>query len=541
MAKKKSTKKEKGEKNTGEEIKAKQPRKPSRKKASGKNPRRNTKKDSSAAPKQKGPKLQSPNILFVRSLLLPEHKDDPIIHDFLQEVESYLLHTLFIGDSSEIVVAVSGGVDSVTLLDTMVLLSEKHDYRLAVAHFNHDLRGDSSLRDERFVKKLAEKYRLPFYSSRGRVRQYSEKKSISIEQAARILRYLFLERTAHNVKSGLIATAHMSDDSAETFLINLIRGSGITGLCGIPPKRQMGKNVAIIRPFLQHSKEDLKTYARQRGLRWCEDESNSLLYYTRNKIRLDLIPKLQKDFNPSIIETINRSARLINGAEAFIAEHVKLMLNDMIIDKSSERYAIKIPLLQTVEDFLKGEIIQASLMKHFQIQAVSMATVERIIDLAESPPGAMVEITKNIYVLKDRIKLIFIRRQSSAEVNMKIDREGDYKINNKFFHFKKTAKRLVDYNDDPDEEYFDFDLLPLKLQLRNWQQGDSFVPLGMDGSMKVSDFLINNKVALSDKRDVVVLATKSEIVWICGMRINDRYKVTKQTKRVLKAVIETID
>jgi tRNA(Ile)-lysidine synthetase-like protein len=166
-----------------------------------------------------------------------------------------------------------------------------------------------------------------------------------------------------------------------------------------------------------------------------------------------------------------------------------------------------------------------------------MSAVDRILSLCSSQPGSVVEITSRIYVLRDRQKLDFVRRQNISDINLEIQREGEFRANNFVLSLAKTMARAKDFTPDPNVEYFDYDLIPAGLTLRSWKPGDAFTPLGMEGTMKLSDFLINEKVSLFDKDDILVLATKNDIIWVCGQRISDKFKITPQTKRVLKAVI----
>jgi tRNA(Ile)-lysidine synthase len=491
---------------------------------------------------KKNPKfrIQNSEIRIQKSILSHDQKSEPFLKDFYSRLKNYLENTLYIEDKSEILIAVSGGIDSVVLLDAMCVLSEKHNYKLIVAHFNHSLRGKASNEDEIFVRHLAENYKLPFHHSKGKVKQFAEKNSNSIEQAARILRYLFFERTARSIHSSLVATAHTADDSAETFLMNLIRGTGLTGLSGIPEKRPLSKNVSIIRPFLFLKKQDLKEYARLRNLSWREDESNSLLNFTRNKIRHELLPKLVNDFSPAIVDIINRTSKLFNGADEFIDEYVKNAVSDILTDKGSDRFSINIPLLQTFSEFIQGEIIQSALNKHFQMQPLSLQTIDRILDLQNSPVGSICEIMKQAIVLRDRQQLIFSRTRQENKCNMLIERTGVFKAGRFRLTLSEVNKKKVKFALDPKIEYFDMDLLPIMLTLRNWRDGDTFQPLGMAGTVKVSDYLTNEKIPLIDKPNVLVLSTKSDIVWICGKRASDKFKVTESTKKYIKAVFEEI-
>jgi tRNA(Ile)-lysidine synthase len=456
------------------------------------------------------------------------------VSDLLMRFKNNLERNFDLSLGSKILVAVSGGVDSVVLLDLLANLNKEKKFFLLICHFNHKLRAFSADIDEKFVKDLAKNYGIKFYTDSSNVKDFAEKNSQSIEQAARTLRYTFFERLAKSMDIPYIALAHNADDSAETFIINLMRGTGLTGLSGIPEQRTVSKKSQIIRPLLKFKKVDLLNYAKQRNLKWHEDETNSLLLYTRNKIRLDLIPKLQNEFNESIIETINRTSSLIRSADAFIKDHLDIYMKFVKWDKKSELLTIRISLLKTCDEYIQGEIIQKSLEEHFHSRNLSLKVIERIINLTDQSIGSIVEINKKISVLRDRLNLVFYSRKEETETYLEIEKTGEHKIHNFTLKMTEVNKRDIKFSNDKNIEFIDIDLLPVKLVLRNWNPGDNFIPLGMDGSVKISDFLVNNKISLLDKKNIILLSTKTEIIWVCGLRINDKYKVNQMTTRYLK-------
>lgn len=470
-----------------------------------------------------------------RRLLNKEQKNDNTINSFLNRIEQFILNEAFVHAGDTIVIAVSGGVDSVVLLDSLALISQRIGFSVSIAHYNHQLRGDSSIRDEKFVKVLSENYSIPFYHSTGNVRSFSQKNAISIEHAARTLRYNFLERTARTVTSPFVATGHTADDSAETFIFNLLRGTGLTGLRGIPSTRGLIKGVLLIRPLIYFHKHEILEYANLRKLKWFEDETNTLMDYTRNKIRLDLIPKLANDFNPKILETINRTARLIHGADHLIHEIVKKNIALVVTDATNERFTINLALFNTFNDFLKGEIIQTAFVKYFRTQALNLNTIDRILELENSTVGAICEINKNYEVLRDRESLIFNKITAIQTVDYKFPKNSEYKINNIKIVLTEVNRKEVVMNQNPNIEFFDADIVPEFLVLRNWQHGDTFHPIGAPGSTKMSDFLTNIKIPLIDKQKVLVLTNRVDVIWVVGKRLSDKFRVTPTTNRIYKA------
>ncbi len=485
--------------------------------------------------KHKGQNLA---LLNPEKLLRKSDRNDKLIQSIIEKVEEFLVKEMYIDHTSRVLLAVSGGVDSIVLLDCMAVLSDKYKFGLFVAHYNHKLRGEASDRDEQFVKSVCQSYNIPFYSANGKVKQFAEKNSMSIETAARFLRYSYFERTVRTISGDFLATAHTADDSAETFLMNLIRGAGLTGLSGIPSRRQFIKDVLLIRPIISFKKKQIIEYAKRRRLDWVEDETNMLQQYTRNKIRHDLIPKLASDFTPSIVDIINRAANLIHGADNLVHTYVKAQLPNVISEVQPDRFSIKLSIFNTLDDFLQGEIIQTALGKYFRLQAQSLNIIDRIIELQNSEIGAICEINKKIFAIRERNQITVARKKDTFKVNMLIDPVGKYKIGNYSLILRKVERAELEFSKNPNVEYIDANSLPPVLYLRNWEPGDSFAPLGMQGSMKVSDYL-TEKISSIDKQGVLVLSTKTEIIWLIGMRLSDKYKVKKNTKNIIKLEFRT--
>ena len=461
---------------------------------------------------------------------------NPAIEKLVKGVEEFLVRKIKINSSFLIVVAVSGGMDSVTLLDILYYLSTKYDFKLAIAHFNHKIRPNSD-EDEEFVRQLAQSYGLDFYSSSGKVKEYARKNGMSIEVAARNLRYNFFEKTTRTIKADLLATAHNADDNIETFFINLLRGSGLTGLSGIPEIRQLVKNVRIIRPLLSFSKQDIKNYTIERKLKWKEDITNTWLEYTRNKVRLELVPFLRQKFNPSITDNIMRVTTFLQGADEFISQNIIDFYNIVAENHDNQKVVVKIPLLNSYNQYIQGEIISYLIKKNYELEHLNFNQIQNILELKGKETGAICEVNKMITCYKDRNTLIFTRNQIPLKIEEKIDKLGKISIGNLTLTLTEVSKKQVKFSSEKNVEYFDYDKLPFILTLRNWREGDSFQPLGMSGTKKVSDYLIDNKVSLFDKNFVLVLTTNTDIVWVVNHQINDKYKVTESTKRVLKAAI----
>lgn len=490
-------------------------------------------------PKEGKMKAKRGKNLFVinQDMLLSPFVKEPEIIDLLLKFKQVLTMEIDIPKGSDIIVAVSGGVDSVVLLDLFVNISNEYNFTIKVVHYNHKLRKNSD-RDEKFVIGLAKKYNIKCYNSSGDVLGYANANQMSLEQAGRILRYKYFENMAKNLGINYIATAHNLNDSVETFFLNLFRGSGLTGLAGIPISRQLDKNIQIVRPLISFKKDEIIRYAQERNLKWVEDETNEMFNYTRNRIRHDLIPKLQKDYNASILDIVIRTSKIIRGADDFIKMHINSILKSYIKKRNSNRFTLNISLIKSLDYFIQGELIQSALNSIFKIQNVSLQTIDRIIDLMDSPVGAKLDVTNRITAFKDREKLVFIRDFEIKKINMAISKIGSHDIDDYILRLEEVKKKDIVFSEDPTEEFFDYDLVPNLLHIRNWEPGDSFSPLGLNGTMKMSDFLINLKIPLFDKYKILVLSSGTEIIWVCGLRISDKFKITESTRRYLKAFLK---
>lgn len=466
--------------------------------------------------------------------------NDKLIYNLLQKVEKFFARELFIDKSYKIIVAVSGGVDSVVLLDVLYNLSQKIGFQVSVAHFNHKIRQKTSDLDEQFVVDLSKYYQLELSVASGKVKDYSKKNSISVETAARVLRYNFFEKVSRTLNADLLATAHTREDNVETFFMNIFRGSGLTGLSGIPKVRQLIKNVRIVRPLIDISKNELIDYAKARKLKWREDESNDWLNYSRNKVRHKLLPFLENEFNPSIKDNVQRITKFLQGADEFIQGRID-ELSEMVIQKTStESYSMNINILNANNDFIQGEIISKFLKMELDIPQVNYSQIEGILNLKDKETGSIFAVDKFWICFKDRKELMFKRNLLPLNINMQIEKIGVYTFGNKKLTLKEVTKKEISMSKDKNVEFFDYDKFPMIVNLRNWQEGDFIKPLGSTGRMKVSDYLINNKINTFDKNFVYVLGKEGEVIWILSHQINDKYKITDKTTRFLQGKIEEI-
>lgn len=458
-----------------------------------------------------------------------------IAESMIAKVEHFLSVELCISPGSSLLLAVSGGVDSIVMADIFCAIAHRLHYDVQLCHINHKLRGKESDDDERSVKGFAKRCGLRIHAAHVHVEEYSKKNKISIETAARILRYNALDKQARSCGAEYVVTAHTADDAAETFLMNLFRGSGITGLTGIPIERPLSKKVNVIRPMISLRKDEIISYAQARGLFWREDSSNSSLLFTRNKIRLKLLPQLRELFGISVVETINRTSLLMQGVDEVMENILSVFLPRYVHQIETGAYSVSLIGLSTQSEFVKGEIFQSILVQKLNQQNQSLSTIKRITQLVTAETNTCVDVNGQIVAIRERDSIILSKRKKHFDYYNTITLNGELIEQEWILRLSVLHKKPKEWSNNPFVEYFDADLLPKLLQVRSWRDGDKFQPIGMKGHTTVSDFLTNTKTRAFERKKVLVLCAGSEIVWIIGKRISDCFKVTESTQVIIKA------
>jgi tRNA(Ile)-lysidine synthase len=422
-----------------------------------------------------------------------------------------------INPSKKILLAVSGGIDSVVLLN----LAYKSNLNFSVAHANFQLRADESNGDEQFVRELSEKYKAPFFTNRFNTKDFAKKKGISTQMAARELRYQWFSETMSKEKIDYVVTAHHLSDNLETALLNFTRGTGVSGMRGM-----VYQSANLIRPLLAFTREEIELYANSEKLTWREDSSNYSVDYSRNYLRHEVIPKLKK-INPSLETTFENNATRFNAEEELV------------------RFAISQLSVHYVSNANQQVIIKKKMLDHF-----------------DNKVGVLWEFSKDFGFNVDQCRSIIDsvsgesgKQFHASEFTLSVDRESfiisKQPIESFFFEIKETDKLVLlnsfelsieepadlQFSASPLEAFLDKESLTFPLIVRNWKKGDSFFPLGMKQKKKVSDFLIDQKISMPDKNQVLVVESNNAICWVIGYRIDDRFKVTSDTKSVISLKI----
>jgi len=417
-----------------------------------------------------------------------------------------------------LIVAVSGGIDSVCLCHLLHLSG----YSFAIAHCNFGLRGRESDLDEEFVKELAERYKVPFFVKSFDTTGFAEQNRISIQMAARSLRYQWFEELLSLHKADKVLTAHHRNDSIETFFLNLTRGTGIAGLHGIQARADI-----YARPLLFTTREEIKILTETHGLEWREDSSNKSTKYKRNFLRHNIIPQFS-ELNPNFTETITETIEKIALAEAVFGEQVEHFRSN-VLKKNAGYYSINIEKLKAYKHVL---ILLYEVLKTFHF---NFNQCKEILSALDSGPGKKF-ISKDYILIKDRSELVITRTETNTD-----NATGLINSDTEVFRFQSMTLYIRMYSaseyiikPNSDIVALDMEKLRFPLTIRYWQQGDHFQPLGMTGTKKVSDLLINSKVPLNLKSHVCVLLSDEKIAWVIGQRLDNRFKITPKTQKVME-------
>ena len=451
---------------------------------------------------------------------------------FIRALREFIRQHNLVERDDRIIAAVSGGIDSIVLLDVLGRLRQEWNLELAVAHFNHQLRGKESDDDEAFVHAAADRLGIQFHSDRADAHAYAESMKLSIQEAARDLRYDFFRRLRTSIGFNRIATGHNGDDNAETVLFNMLRGAGVHGLTGIPVTR---KDMALVRPLLFATREEIQRYAGERHLEFREDSSNKNTDYSRNFLRHQIIPQLRERINPNLMGTLRRCAELSHQLEDYLHVEASNFLSRVIVESTEREITFGLATMRSEPLFLQ-EYVLHKMAKDFAHGEIEFSTVREMLKVAEAETGSSCSVAKDVVFCRDRDRLVLRRQANEPLYRYAVKPNQAYEFSG--FHFTSSYVDSASFTDDPNIEYIDANRLAGDLVLRTWNNGDWLVPLGMHQKKKVSDLFIEQKVPVYEKHTIPILESDGSIVWICGRRLDNRWKVTPATKQILKLQYE---
>lgn len=444
--------------------------------------------------------------------------------DFLQRLEESIQDRHLIPRGEKILIAVSGGVDSMVLLHSLNKLSTQHKWKIVIAHFNHRLRGRASDGDERLVHKTAANMRLPIVVEGADVKEFAKQSGLSIEMAARKLRHEFLARVAREKKLKTIALAHHADDQVELFFLRLLRGTGSEGLSGMRwhSASPADKTISLVRPLLNCTKASLQEFARQAKISFRDDATNFSSDFLRNRVRNELLPLLRKKYQLALNRTILRVMEIVAAESELVGD----IASSVRLNSPGYRF-------QHLPVAVQRRVLQAQLVR---------AGVAMDFDLVESlrkQPNQCISVGANMAVLRDgngeiRLREVSVNEFNPDELTVNLnDGAGETVFSGTNFSWRTLKSKKLPMQ-KAGREVFDADKIGVRIILRHWHVGDRFQPIGMKSPQKLQDLFTNAKIPREQRHSLVVAAAEEgEIFWVEGLRISENFKVTPKTKRRL--------
>ncbi len=447
-----------------------------------------------------------------------------------------------------LVVAVSGGPDSVALLSILACLSQELNFSLHVAHLNHMFRAKEAEKDALYVKELAKKFSLPITVRKRNVPAFVRRKRLSPEEGARQVRYKFLENVAEKAGANKIALGQTADDQAETVLMWMLRGSGLKGLAGIPAVRPL-ENCLIIRPLMEVSRSEIEDYLREEGLRGRVDASNLKPVYLRNKIRLKLLPLLARDYNPNIKSVLSGMSQILEADEEYLTEMQERVFEKVARLKGDNRVGINLASLRKLHPSMQRRILRRSIeVVKGNLQGITLSHLREVLNMInQGRTGSEVHLPKEI-VVKRSYQKVFISQGKKPRARVKYSyqlpipgeaeiEELNLTLRSSLLKRRSTAGLRKSFSSK--RAYFDFNEIEPPLMIRNRRRGDRFQPLGMRGRKSLKEFFIDEKIPREERERTPLLVQRNgrDILWVVGWRQAERAKVSQGTKRVLKVEI----
>ena len=440
--------------------------------------------------------------------------------NLIDSITSFLYNNPITKKNTKGLIAVSGGIDSVVLLHLFNKLKSKFNFEIAIIHLNHSSRKKKSDMDELFVENLANIYNIKFFS-----KQWKSSTNSNFEELARNARYNFFFEIKKKESYDWIATGHHLNDQAETILMRFIQGNSYRGLKGIPANENF-----LIRPLLDTTKNEIKLYAKENSLDFRNDESNNDLKFLRNRLRKTILPKIN-EINPNFLKSIQNLQNNFNQISNWVDTNIDIFKENFCSIDENKNYYIDHSELSKYPIFIQQEIIKSFFSSNKKWRKHIWDRLKEF--LLFSNTGEYLILDESSKVLKDRKKIFIIsNNKKSLEVvfEFKSDNSVSKKIGNYHFNFNKlTYSKTFSLNNS--KELIDLDLIKKNsLVLRPWEKGDKMIPLGMKNFKKISDILIDSKVNRFEKKNKYILCSNDKIIWLCGLKLDERFKITSKTK-----------
>jgi len=462
-----------------------------------------------------------------------------------EKVLSYIKDNNLIKSGDKILVALSGGPDSVCLLNILSEFKKELNIDIAAAHLNHLLRGEDAFKDEEYVRNICNEMGIKCFVKRVDINTYAKDHKLSSEVAGRNVRYDFFDEIIKEEGFNKVATAHNANDQAETILFRLMRGTGLEGLGGIKASRDN----KIIRPILCLSRKEVEKYIELKKLSPRIDKTNFEKIYNRNKIRLDLLPYMKENFNQDVIQTLNRMSLLLQKDNEFL-ENLSLSVYNKYCIQYDDYFIIKKEIFKEEEPIVNRVLRNALTKCSKSNYDFEMKHIYIILHLAKSNSGKLVDLPNGIYVeniygdiyIKNKTGKCCIDNKSEEIILSKdnIDK-NTIDFNNfsiEFFVMKNCEINHASLNQNNLTRYFDLDKINNNISIRSRNNGDKIIPLGMSGSKKLKDIFIDMKIPKEERDIIPILCFDEKIAWIIGIRTSEEHKLTSKSKNILKVVVE---
>lgn len=459
----------------------------------------------------------------------------------LDKVINYIRDNNLIKEKDKVLVALSGGPDSVCLLHILYKLKKVLNIDLGAIHINHMLRGEDSDNDEKYIGQLCDKLGINYYVKRIDIKYISKNTNVSLEVAGRNERYKAFEEIRKNNSYNKVAVAHNSNDQAETILMRMMRGTGLEGLTGIKAKREDG----IIRPILCLNRREIEIYCEENKLNPRIDASNYERVYSRNKVRLDILPYMKENFNKDIIDTLNRMALILQKDNEFIEEYSKRCYNIYCKNYSNKLEVSKKLFENEMESIITRVIIMAFKEISKSYQNFEMKHIYEIVNLSQKGTGKMINLTNNI-ICENLYGDIIFRIDNNNEKNRhpeivldKNEISNSIIFDNYIVSFEVISnKNQVEFSKNNLIKLFDYDNIEKEIIIRYRKDGDRITPLGMKGSKKLKDIFIDLKIPREKRDNIPILCFDDKISWIVGYKTSQESRITNDTKNILKITFD---
>jgi tRNA(Ile)-lysidine synthase len=450
----------------------------------------------------------------------------------LQTIHKYNM----LSAGERVVVGVSGGPDSVALLHVLKCLVQNLDIEVYAAHVNHGIRGTFADRDADFVAQLCQQWDVPLFVGKFDVPQLAGQWGVTLEEAGRIVRYRFFDKVLSDIKGDKIALGHHRDDQAETILHHVLRGTGMQGLQGMKPVRQH----KFIRPLIDVSRDEIEDYCRQNGLVFQIDATNLDMAYTRNRIRHELIPYIEQNFNPNFVDALVRMGAIIRDEEEFLEVYCQQHYEKLVKVHGRDEIRIDMEGFQACPTAVKRRILRMAIKSLCgTLDGIHSNHIERLLDMVlRSQTGALLCLPNGVkgYQDYDSIVLFYEKCQHSIpDFQYSMDIPGEIVVKECGI---EIVSRWVQYQQVSFSSswcaYINGDAIKGRLRVRNRRQGDRFKPFGMNGTKKLKEYFIDNKVPRYERESIPLVVDEKNIIWVVGWQIHDDYKVTPQTRNIVQ-------